>query len=84
MQSIDFSFLTSRITPFASFEILSFSFRNFCDSPQRVRSSSGMPSFVRAEHGTIAIFFVKSVTSQKRSESKPCSWRAPWNVKSAS
>jgi len=60
MHSIDFSFFISRITPLASSPISRFSFRNFCERPQSVKRSSGIPCFVFAEHGTIAIFFVKS------------------------
>ena len=54
------SFLTSRTTPLPSFFILIRFLRNFCESAVIIARISGMPSSVRAEHGTIAMFFVKS------------------------
>ena len=60
IESKDFSFFISRMTPLALSEIVSLSLRNLCESPQRTNNNSGMPSFVLAEQGTRATLFVKS------------------------
>jgi len=53
-------FLTSRTTPFARSLQAILSFRNFCESAVSIARISEIPSFVCAEHGTIATDFVKS------------------------
>ena len=56
----DLSFFTSSATPLPISFISILCFRNFCESAVSIARISGMPSPDCAEHGTIAMFFVKS------------------------
>jgi len=74
------SFLTSRTTPFVFVFVLILFFRNFCERAVRIARISGMPSPVSAEHGMIAIFFVKFSIFEYISAVNSCEWRAPISV----
>ena len=74
------SFLTSRITPFPWSLILIRSFRNFWDRAVIIARISFMPSPVWAEHGTIAMFFVKLVIFENMSAANPWECNAPMIV----
>ncbi len=74
---IALSFLTSRTTPLPSSLVWILSFRNFCESAVSIARISVIPSPVCAEHGTIAIDFVKSSILEYMSAVILCEWRAP-------